>query len=318
MNISYGISAATYIQKWLPWRVSQRIEQAIDTHLRNQSRIYLEKTLSLSVDSQNALVEIHQLLGRRHVGMGIWSLKSLIKTANLRLAVVIHDDGSLTQEDTDLMHRHLPGVRIIMRAEADLAVRKMLSDYRACTNFRFGEVLVTNHRGQSYNMFIMALILFDINLLARSDKIIILDADVLFFRRPDIIVDWATNPTDRRSLYSVEAYKPKREKNGSLSFDKKAAHTLNSGLICFSKSALFNLETIEDWIASNQDLMYTSPVFEQLCYSYLIKRQLDSVELDPALYGFNYTSKDSVFTHFGIKRGFFENISRVATILSCE
>ena len=240
MNFGYEITAATYIQKWLPWRVSQRIEQAIDTRLRNQSRIYLEKTPSLPVARQNALVEIHQLLGHRHVGMGIWSLKSLIKTTNLPLAVVIHDDGSLTQEDTILMHRHLPGVRIIMRAEADIAVRQMLSGYHACTSFRFGEVLVTNHRGQSYNMFVMALILFDINLLAHSDKIIILDADVLFFRHPDIIVDWATNTTDRRSLYSVEAYKPKREKNGSLSFGKKAAHTLNSGLICFSKSSLFN------------------------------------------------------------------------------
>ena len=64
--------------------------------------------------------------------------------------------------------------------------------------------------------------------------------------------------------------------------------------------------------------MYTSSVFEQLCYSYLIKRQSDSVELDPALYGFNYTSKDSISTHFGIKRGFFDNISRVETILLCD
>jgi hypothetical protein len=194
-------------------------------------------------------------------------------------------------------------------------MRGKLEGYPACQSFRFGEVRVTNHRGQSYNMFIMSLILFDMNLLTDCDKIIILDADVLFFRRPDIIADWAQDAADRRTLYSVEAYKPTREPDGSLSFGPKAARTLNSGLLCLAKSAVYDLEKVEDWVRSNPDLMYTSPVFEQLCYSWLIKRRTDSVELDPALYGFNYTTPESIATHFGMKRGFFDNLHRAEQVL---
>ena len=247
--------------------------------------------------------------------MGLWSLKSLVASADCHLGVVVHDDGSLNEADVSLIQGHLPGARIIPRHEADRAMRDRLKDYPACLSFRFGDVTVTNHRGQSYNMFIMSLILFDMNLLTDCDKVIILDADVLFFRRPDIIADWASSPDDHRALYSVEAYKPKREANGKLSFGPKAARTLNSGLLCLTKSAFYDLRKIEDWVGSNPDLMYTSPVFEQLCYSSLVKQRADAVELDPARYGFNYTTPESIATHFGIKRGFYENLPRSADML---
>jgi hypothetical protein len=216
------------------------------------------------------------------------------------------------------MHAHLPGVRILTRNDADAQMRGILDPYPACSSFRFGDVQVTNHRGQSYNMFIMSLILFDMNLLTDCDKIIILDADVLFFRRPDIIADWALDEKDTRTLYSVEAYKPRRQADGTLSFGPKAAHTLNSGLLCLTKSSVYDLDRIEAWVAGNPDLMYTSPVFEQLCYAYLIKPRDDAVELDPALYGFNYTTPESIATHFGIKRGFYENLHRAMNLLNRE
>ena len=299
----------------LPWRFADAVATRIDTALRDKYREWLLQSPPVPANASAPRAEVHQLLGHRHVGMGLWSLKSLLATADVGLGAVIHDDGSLTDEDIRLMQEQLPGVRIIPRVEADVQVRTRLEGYPACKSFRFGEVLVSNHRGQTYNMFIMSLILFDMNLLTDCDKIIILDADVLFFRRPDIIADWVRDAADRRTLYSVEAYKPKREADGSLSFGPKAARTLNSGLLCLTKSAVYDLEKIEDWVGGNPDLMYTSPVFEQLCYSWLVKRRPDSAELDPALYGFNYTTPESIATHFGIKRGFYDNLHRAARVL---
>ena len=310
------LTASLFFQRHLPWRFAERLDVRIDAALREKYRTWIRKTPPLSVATGQPKAEVHQLLGHRHVGMGLWSLKSLVKAAAADVGVVVHDDGSLTEDDAVLLKEQLPGLRIIRRAEADAAVSDLLAAYPACRSFRFGEVNVTNHRGQSYNMFIMSLILFDINLLTACDKIIILDADVLFFRRPDIIADWALDDNDTRTLYSVEAYKPQRQPDGSLSFGPKAAHTLNSGLLCLTKSKVYDLDRIEAWIAGNPDLMYTSPVFEQLCYAYLVKNRPDSVELDPALYGFNYTTPESIATHFGIKRRFYENLYRAGHLLT--
>jgi hypothetical protein len=318
LNPGPRLSALLRLEALLPWRLADNLATRNDQALRQKYREWLARTAAVPVNADNPIAEVHQLLGHRHVGMGLWSLKSLVASADAGLGVVIHDDGSLTEADTALMQEHLPGVRIIRRAAADAAVRQKLAGYPACQSFRFGEVMVTNHRGQSYNMFIMSLILFDMSLLTDCDKIIILDADVLFFRRPDIISQWSLDAADRRTLYSVEAFKPERQADGSLSFGAKAARTLNSGLLCYSKTALYDLDEIESWVGGNPDLMYTSPVFEQLCYSWLAKRRKDSVELDPELYGFNYTTPESIATHFGIKRGFFENLHRAAAVLTSE
>ncbi len=315
LNLGFPLTSTLFLERHLPWRFADRMEVKNDVALREKYREWLEATPPAPVTETGARTEVHQLLGHRHVGMGLWSLKSLVKAADAGFGVVIHDDGSLSVDDIALMRRHLPGARIIARRDADNAVRERLAGYPACTRFRFGEVMVTNHRGQSYNMFIMSLILFDMNLLSDADKIIILDADVLFFRRPELIAHWAGAPADTRTLYSVEGYKPKRAPDGSLSFGPKVTRTLNSGLLCLTKSQVYDLDRIEAWVGGNPDLMYTSPVFEQLCYAYLIKPRADAVELDPALYGFNYTTPESIATHFGIKRGFYENLHRVLPVL---
>lgn len=315
LNLGLPLKTMIFLEDHAPWRVADYLNTKNDAALRVKYREWLQQTPPVPVAGNSPNAEVHQLLGHRHVGMGLWSMKSLVKSAAAGLGVVVHDDGSLTSEDMALMRQHLPEIQIITRADADLRMRDALANHPACTSFRFGNVPVTNHRGQSYNMFIMSLILFDMNLLTECDKIIILDADVLFFRRPDIIADWALDKSDTRSLYSVEAYKPQRQSDGTLSFGAKVARTLNSGLLCLIKSKLYHLDHIEEWVASNPDLMYTSPVFEQLCYSYLIKRRDDTVELDPAKYGFNYTTPESIATHFGIKRGFYDNLHRTESLL---
>jgi hypothetical protein len=309
------LSASLFLQRHLPWRFAKALDAHNDAALRGKYREWLDETPPAPAASEPK-AEVHQLLGHRHVGMGAWSLKSLLRASEAPLAVTVHDDGSLSAEDVAFLKKHIPGVRVILRAEADEKMRDALQDLPACASFRFGEVPVTNHRGQTYNMFIMALILFDMPLFACSDKIIILDADVLFFRRPDVIVDWLSDNDNVQTLYSVEGFRPIKQPDGSFQYGEKVARTLNSGLLCLTKSQVYDIDKVESWVAGNPDLMYTSPVFEQLCYSYLIKPHPRSVELDPALYGFNYTTSDSIATHFGMKRGFYENLHRVVHLLT--
>lgn len=308
-----SLANTLFVERRLPWGVSQQLTEFNTKALR---RLYDFKVLSTrpyATGEDSPHFEIHMLLGHRHVGMCLWSVKSLLHVAGRKYKVVLHDDGSLTARDLDTLKKHLINVRIFGKAIADENLRERLTDFPNSLEFRFSSKETANHRGQ-YNMFIMSLILFDYNLLTEASKILLLDADVLFFKKPKEIMDWVDDPEDTRTLYSVEAFSPYRNERNELCFGPKTPRTLNSGLICLHKS-VFDLEAIEGWIGANKELMYESSNFEQLLYEHFIKAQAGNQPL-PDSYPFNYTDPDVVATHFGIKIRFFENLKRIEKALS--
>ncbi len=310
-EMSWMLKASLLLERTLPWRIASRFDERNTQALRDLYMARAVDTRPYPTGSDAPSFELHALLGHRHVGMCLWSVKSFLHCAGRKYHVVLHDDGTLSQSDRQLLEEHLPQVTIITRQDADAIMREKLANYPNATEYRFTKLETSNHRGVNYDMFIMALILFDLNLVTNAKKIMIMDIDVLFFRKPSEILHWIEDPEDRHTLYSVEAYKPYFDQNGVRQYTAKVAKTLNSGLLCINKDTLYNLDEIELWISENKDLMYTSSNFEQLCYSFLIKRHPDSVALPYDTYSFNYTDSESVATHFGIKRMFFENIARI-------
>jgi hypothetical protein len=298
----------------LPWRFSQDLHSGNTAALRAYYDRLSRQTKPIPAGGSALDFEVHSLLGRRHIGMALWSLKSLLSQLSFTVNVVLHDDGSLSEADHSELRAHLPGVRIVDRKEADRLMRPKLEGLRGALEYRFTEVPTSDHRGNSYNMFLWSLILLDFHLLAQARKVMILDVDVLFFKQPQIIADWIRSGEDRRALYSVEAFRPLGRSGGTTAYGSKPRKTLNSGLLCFPCD-LIDLQRIDTWILDNPDLMYTSPVFEQLCYSHVVRKHQDSVELPGDLYSFNYTDANCISTHFGVKRGFFENLHRVAPAL---
>lgn len=315
-DMPLSLKAGLFFERTLPWRYTRALEERNSAGIRDYYAERAKVTRPYPAGGERPYFEVHALMGRRHLGMTLWAVKSFLHHAGHRYQVVLHDDGSLGPDDLKLLQEHLPGVRVVLRPEADEAMRARLADYPNCAEYRFGRLETSNHRGQSYDMFIMSLILFDICLLTEAEKVMIMDVDILFFQRPDEIVDWVEDPEDTRSLYSVEAFKPYRDERNRLQFTSKPAETLNSGLLCVHRDTVYKLAEIERWIGENKDLMYTSPVFEQLCYSFLIKPRPDSVPLPPAVYAFNYNGPESKMTHFGMKRRFFENLPRIEADLA--
>ncbi len=304
-----------HIEGMLPWSLRSILMEKIEHLLRE---VYDHKILDTKpyITGQDApYFELHMLIGKRHVGMCLWAIKSFLHFSGQRYRVVLHDDGTLRQEDISTLSEHLPNARVIRRVDADKEMADKLANYPLCKTFRFSVVETANHRGQKYNMFIMSLILLDINLLSDAEKIMILDADVLFFKKPVELINWINDQNDNSSLFSVERFRPYRDKKNRLQFDLKPSETLNSGLLCYNPKTILDLPTLEKWISENRDLMYTSPVFEQLAYSYLIRRQPSSRSLTGDIYAFNYTSQDVTASHFGMKRQFFENIPRIESLL---
>lgn len=299
-------------ERQLPWRLTQWFAQRRQESLRRASDRKVGATRPFVTGVDHPDFELHMLLGRKHVGMALWAVKSFLHATKRSFKVVLHDDGTLSEDDLVKLKTHLVGARIIRKREADAIMRQILAAYPNCFEYRFTSRDTTDHRGTKYNMRIFSLRLFDFNLLADSKKTLVLDADVLFFKEPKEILDWATSPSDGVSLYSVEQYLPVRDaRNRIVRFDLKDPRptAANAGLLCFDKQA-FDLEVIDRWIGDHRDLMDKYATFEQAAYNHLIMRHGTATPLSDR-YSFNYTDDQVSATHFAIKALFFENVPRL-------
>lgn len=115
------------------------------------------------------------MVSHQHLFMYLLAAKSLLRFGG-RLAVAVHDDGTLDAGDRRTLQRHLPGARIIDAARADREVHRRLAGHPACQAYR-----ARRRTGKQ---------LFDFTLLARAPRIISMDSDVLFFRQPRQMFHW--------------------------------------------------------------------------------------------------------------------------------
>lgn len=120
--------------------------------------------------------EIHVLTCERDWLDLIWALKSFFATANLKFRLCIHEDGSLREESAVLLRSHFPDAQLVLRRDANERLNdEGLRKYPRCASLRAANVL--------------ALKVFDFKTYLRSDRLMLVDSDVLFFRRPEILLE---------------------------------------------------------------------------------------------------------------------------------
>jgi hypothetical protein len=124
--------------------------------------------------------EIHVLTCHRDWLDLIWSLKSLFAVCEYRFCVCIHDDGSVPADGIAALQYHFPDARVIRRSESDKTVGLKLGNYPRCQALRDANVL--------------SLKVFDFAAYLESDRLFLLDSDVLFFARPNILLQRITDP----------------------------------------------------------------------------------------------------------------------------
>lgn len=141
--------------------------------MHRAKRRYLEQISDARVPTfTNTGVEVHMLLEHARVLEGMWAFYSLVQQSGELWSLVVHDDGSLTEIDQQRLQRVFPSTHIISRRTADSVVDANLQ-----------ELGLTNCRVIRQKLP-FALKLIDVILLARRDKVVLLDSDVLFFQRP--------------------------------------------------------------------------------------------------------------------------------------
>jgi hypothetical protein len=160
---------------WLPYRVRTRWD-----HWRVLRAIAgIDGTPPVSaVPPASARAELHMLLCRRDVEIGVVAVKSLLRFRDVAWAVTMTDDGSVTEAQRRWIDRHVRGVRWLPRVatgarlSAALAGRPRLSALYESTYQPLRKLL---HPA----------------VLSECSKVLVLDPDTLFSRRPDRLIDWA-------------------------------------------------------------------------------------------------------------------------------
>lgn len=124
-------------------------------------------------------IPVHVLTGSDDWLLACWMLASWFHTTQRNWRVVIHDDGSLPPEARPAFVKMFPGVRGVTANESDRVVLDTLSGHQACREYRLAHPLARK--------------IFDIPALTRADRFIILDSDILFFKKPEAILRWCAD-----------------------------------------------------------------------------------------------------------------------------
>lgn len=178
--------------------------------------------------------EVHILTREKDRTMAFWALKSFYHHLGERPPLVVHDDGSLSEESFRLFGEHFPGCTVIRAgvAEADPGLREALQSLPLCSLWRF--------RCE----FQLAKKLFDFPCFSAEPLIVGIDSDILFFRKPADILECAKASSPFMSSDYQEAY----EFDGALirraNHDFELVPRLNSGLFGLRREA-FDFTVVE-------------------------------------------------------------------------
>jgi hypothetical protein len=130
-----------------------------------------------------AACTIHTMLGQAELLMYLVAIKSFLRFGPAA-RVAAHSDGSLTGVDENYLRVHVPGIRVVTAKEADERAKNelnpFLSEWRA--------------RDASWRRVI------DTELWCETPRRMIIDSDILTFRRPDAVLDWIAGGGGTRPL----------------------------------------------------------------------------------------------------------------------
>jgi len=178
-------------------------------------------------------LEVYLLTGRRFWYQTAFCLHTLARQAQRRVYPVIYDDGTLGAREREPLQRLFPEVRFIPQVEAIVRLDQFLPVSRF------------PHLRDRWQHYPNIRKLIDPHLNASGWKLVI-DSDLLFFRRPDFLIDWLAHPS--RPLHAIDcesSYGYSRSLMDTLA-GAPLAELVNVGL-CGLRSDDLDWEKIEAW-----------------------------------------------------------------------
>ncbi len=164
------------LEQWKTYRGRRAMERAA-------------ATLPAPADCGGPPLELHLLTGRRFWYQTAFCLWSFARQTRRDVAPVIIDDGSLTAENRETLGGLFPRIRFLGRPEAA---------ERLAAHLPPGRFPCLNDRWRQYPHIRK---IIDPHLGGHGWKLV-LDSDLLFFHRPQFLLDWMDAPD--RPLHAVD------------------------------------------------------------------------------------------------------------------
>ena len=238
------------------WHRGRRIstEGSLKAYRRWRLWCRILSTPPVDTNSPNAEVAVHLMCHEGDYLCAIWALKSFYHYAGQPFPLVIHVQGRTSARVRRRLRTHFPSARIILQEEADQIVESFLGERKL-------ERLLRKRRSLSIMQKFT-----DVLIAANARKILLFDADVLFFRRPDEFLEAATGP-ERTALFQqdyTDAYviTPARA-NSDFHIDLRPR--INTGIVAISKH-IVDWERCESYLA-HPDFSWPSGHTEQTLYA---------------------------------------------------
>ena len=229
-------------------------------------------------------VEIHVLTSAHDWLNLIWTLKSFNYVAGFLPRLCVHEDGSLNSEAKAEITKHFPDARLVSRSEADTVLERFLEGRPRSKAFR--------------NSNPLALKVFDFVVYLSANRMLLLDCDILFFKKPKTLIERCFDPDYEFNTLNRDwqwGYSIDNSVLDSLIF--KVPPLINSGLGLIHKHS-FELDGVEEYLALPDILSHSHRIEQTLIALYSSKHGFEFLpeEYDVHLGPIDYNSCCRHFT----------------------
>lgn len=234
---------------------------------------------------KNKDISVHMLVSSKTWHAGLLAAMSFEFFTERRWNFFIHEDGSVNEIDRKKIEKVFPGVRFVSRKESEERVQKYLEAHPLCVDHR-----------KRHNLFLK---FFDVPSFA-EERFIFLDSDVIFFRKPQEILDWADDKSEA-FLYNEDSQEkyciPRNEIETA--FKLTLLPRFNSGLMLLPKKSL-SLDCAEDFLKTFESIAHHPQFFEQTLYA-VMATQSEKAKPLPLSYEISWNffrKKNAIARHY--------------------
>jgi hypothetical protein len=229
-------------------------------------------------------VEVRALTWRKDWKNLLWSLKSFYQFAGVDLPLFIHD-GGLAPGQAERLLEHFPTARLVTIEEADEKVTARLRNANAprCAAWRARNPVTRK--------------LFDFYAMSNADYVISIDSDIVFFRRPDLLLPGDDSPARNRYNKDNSYYYSAPLDALEAGCGVRPIPLINSGLSLIRPPTI-DFPAIERWLET-ESLFADGWCFEQTLHALCSTKA--GVELLPDTYlvgGGVGITPDRICTHY--------------------
>ncbi len=236
-------------------------------------------------------LSIHILTCHRDLIMAIWSLASFYQHSAVIGQLYIHDDGSLTQKDKGYLKKFFPSAKIIEEQQT-------ANNYFKLDNYS----LIKQTRINNIKQYFLLKKLIDPFLVSPAENILVIDSDLLWFKRPTELEE-VIKKKERNSLMMSNNIKAFVYFKGYKKIKDELA-TYNSGIVFYKKDN-YNLDKLTEYFkAIDYSNLENKHFIEQAAYAHCLEN-LEKLSTEKYVINKNLSPKVAVKHYTSPRRPLF-------------